>query len=128
MISLLRNLEQGNDSNESADVDPTGTGNEVRSIATQKLASRVGASLLEAVDLSELVYPSMALYEDAMVRSAVDGEWFGDLCHRLRSSRETSPLFDTERWVKNLEAAFCKMAIVTGDELSVPDISVLDGQ
>ena len=40
----------------------------MRSIATEKLASRVGASLLEAVDLGELVYPGMAQYEDAMVR------------------------------------------------------------
>ena len=127
MITLLCNLEQSHGNNESADADPSGPGNEVRSIATEKLASRVGASLLEAVDLGELVYPGMAQYEDAMVRCALDGDWFSSLCQRLRSSKESSPLFDTERWVRNLEAALYKMAALGDDGCSFPDISVLDG-
>ena len=114
MITLLCNLEQSHGNNESADADPSGPGNEVRSIATEKLASRVGASLLEAVDLGELVYPGMAQYEDAMVRCALDGDWFSSLCQRLRSSKESSPLFDTERWVRNLEAALYTMAALEG--------------
>ena len=66
------------------------------------------------MDLGELVYPGMAQYEDAVVRCALDGDWFSSLCQRLRSSKESSPLFDTERWVRNLEAALYTMAALEG--------------
>mmetsp|Transcript_40758 Transcript_40758/g.85386 ORF Transcript_40758/g.85386 Transcript_40758/m.85386 type:complete len:489 (-) Transcript_40758:256-1722(-) len=154
MISLLRPSEQtdGRDTADSkldlefaADVDssnnarrPSDYGQHEegsRFIATKKLASRVGASLLAAIGIGledELVHPDMDRYEDAMVRCALDEEWFANVRRRLVSSRDSSPLFDTVRWVRNLEAAFRAMAEVGGldsygsgaDEL--PDIWVSD--
>jgi len=137
MISLLRKLEQNDhvaaDSKlnlESADVNSDfndlNFGREMRSIATDKLASRVGASLLEAVGLDDLIYPDMAQYEDAMVRCALDKEWFNTVCQRLISLKDASPLFDTERWVHNLEAAFRKMVDLDLDGGNHPDIFVTD--
>ena len=46
MITLLCNLEQSHGNNESANADQSGFGNKVRSIPTEKLAPRVGASLI----------------------------------------------------------------------------------
>lgn len=134
MISLLRQFEQHGDDAvdskldlESADSDANlDSGHEMRSIATEKLASRVGASLLEAIGLDDLIYPDMAKYEDAMVRCALDKEWFEKIRQRLVSFKDSSPLFDTDRWVQNLEAAFRKMVELDVDGGDLPDIVVSD--
>ena len=115
MISLLR--KDGNDFNKVQS-----------SIATDKLASRVGASLLHAAGLGDLIYPTMSSYEDAMIKCAVDGKWFNNVKKRLRSATQLSPLFDTERWVRNLEASFIYMKSLRGvscDKM-LPDIIVED--
>ena len=131
MISLLNDKQNDADSRldlESADVDTSDVNNiEMRSITTNKLASRVGASLLHAVGLQELVYPNMDRYEDAMVRCALDTEWFDSICQRLNSNKDSSALFDTKRWVENLEAAFRAMMLELGiDDGHHPDIVVTD--
>ena len=139
MISLLHNFDNNYDGNvdvgdskldlDSADIDSDVNREfeyEFRSIATDKLASRVGASLLKAVGLDDLVCPSMYEYEDVMVRCALDNEWFNDIRQRLLNTKDSSPLFDTERWVRNLEAAFCKMVELDSDSDDLPDILVSD--
>lgn len=130
MITLLHDLDKNVNNSKSADVDFTAKSpnnnkqHEMRSIATQKLASRVGASLLKAVGLDDLIFPNMEQYEDAIVRCAVDREWYCDLCQRLTSVKESSPLFDTELWVKHLEAALYKMIELGLDGDCVHDIVV----
>jgi protein O-GlcNAc transferase len=137
MISLLRKSGDSCDVDvhsgivsEFADVDSdAGTGpgrRETRSISTEKLASRVGASLLRAVGLDDLVCEDMAQYEGAMARCALDEEWFSTVRRRLLSSKDSSPLFDTGRWVGNLEAAFSKMVELDADCGGYPDIVVAD--
>ena len=137
MISLLRKSGDSRDvdahtgiDSEFADVDsdagPGPGGRETRSISTEKLASRVGASLLRAVGLEDLVYEDMAQYEGAMARCALDEEWFCTVRQRLLSSKDSSPLFDTGRWVGNLEAAFRKMVELDVDCGGYPDIVVED--
>ena len=126
MISLLRELAPSLEGCADSDGSLNRNGPEIRSIATEKLASRVGASLLQAISLDELAYPDIDQYEDAMVRCALDKEWFGDIRQKLLSSKDGSPLFDTERWVRNLEAAFRKMVELEWDAGSLPDIVVAD--
>ena len=112
------------------DVDSdAGTGprqQDMRSISMEKLASRVGALLLRAVGLDDLVYEDMAQYEGAMARCALDKEWFSTVRQLLLSSKDLSPLFDTGRWVGNLEAAFSKMVELDADCGGYPDIVVAD--
>lgn len=74
-------------------------------IATEKLASRVGASLLASVGLGELVAPTMSIYEAIMKRCVLDHKWFSSLKEKLSSDFESATLFDTKRWVKNLESS-----------------------
>ena len=102
MISLLRPLEEPAD--EEQPLDPL-------FVDTQKLASRVGASLLKAAGLDELICGRMKDYAEVMVRCAIDKEWYDSIRNRLVESRLTCPLFDTQRWVENLELALRHVAI-----------------
>jgi hypothetical protein len=136
MISLLRKSGDGKDvdvhsglDSEFADVDSdvsTSSRLEMRSISTRKLASRVGASLLGAVDLEDLICENMAEYENVMTKCALDEDWFYIIRQRLLASRDSSPLFDTKRWVENLEAALGKMTELGVDCANYPDIFVTD--
>ena len=72
-------------------------------IKTEKLASRVGASLLKAAYIPKLIAPTMFEYEKIMmdcVRN--ENNWFEDLKNQLLVRRDSCPLFDTQRWVENL--------------------------
>jgi protein O-GlcNAc transferase len=93
-------------------------------VATEKLASRVGASLLKNVGLDELIVPTMGDYEAVMTRCVSEPEWFSTITERLRSARDTSPLFDTERWVRNLEAGLTE--VVLNKESKHSDVYVVD--
>ena len=133
MLSLLRNVSDVSitrlDSKHRADVDlgasiSIGPSRDTQSITTNKLASRVGASLLLAVGLDDLVYETMTQYEEVMFRCASDKEWFSKVRQRLLLSIDTSPLFDTSCWVRSLEAAFSRMAELDLDCNNYPDIIV----
>jgi protein O-GlcNAc transferase len=80
----------------------------------EKLASRVGASLLRAVGLEELVATSFVEYEDLMIRSALDQSWWQSLCDKLTS--HDAPLFDTGAWVRYLDRAFLHLATQNSTE------------
>jgi predicted O-linked N-acetylglucosamine transferase (SPINDLY family) len=71
--------------------------------------SRVAASLLYAAGLPELVTTSLAQYEDAARSLATDPPRLAALRSKLLRSRDTSPLFDTARMTRDLEAAYTVM-------------------
>ncbi len=68
--------------------------------------SRVAASLLHAVGLPELVMPDLAAYEETAVRLATEPGALAALRQRLGDDRQTCPLFDTERYARDLERAY----------------------
>jgi len=70
---------------------------------------RVAASLLEAVGLAELVTGSMADYEGLALSLARDPARLQDLRTRLQANLMTSPLYDTHRFRRSLEAAYARM-------------------
>lgn len=72
-------------------------------------ASRVAASLLRAVEMPELVTNSLADYEALALELARDGEKRAAVRRKLAEKRETAPLFDTERFARNLERGFREM-------------------
>ncbi|KAJ0793224.1 putative protein O-GlcNAc transferase [Helianthus annuus] len=51
----------------------------------------------------------MQEYEDRAVSLALNPAKLQDLTNRLKQSRLSCPLFDTSRWVTNLERAYLKM-------------------
>lgn len=74
----------------------------------EKLASRVAASLLNAAGLPDCITHSMKQYEDLAVHLATerDRRTLRKLRKRLELYRHYCPLFDTPRWVRNLERSF----------------------
>jgi len=72
-------------------------------------AGRVGASLLRAVGLSELVTRSMAEYEALALRLATHPAELRAVRDKLVRNRTTQPLFDTQRFCGHLEAAYRRM-------------------
>jgi predicted O-linked N-acetylglucosamine transferase (SPINDLY family) len=70
---------------------------------------RVAASLLNAIGLPELVTRSMADYETLAIRLAEDAEALQSVRRKLANNRLTTPLFDTDLFRKDLEAAYTTM-------------------
>eukprot|EP00250_Pteridium_aquilinum_P034457 c7614_g1_i2 orf=522-3503(+) len=76
----------------------------------EKMATRVAGSLCMATGLGEeMVVQSMKEYEEKAVSLAMNPKLLKSLTTRLQAARLTCPLFDTARWVKNLERAYFKM-------------------
>ena len=69
-------------------------------------ASRVAASLLNAVGLPELVAPSLDAYAARALALANAPAELAAIKARLAANRRTHPLFDTKRQTRQLEAAF----------------------
>jgi len=85
----------------------------VLTCAGDTFAGRVAGSLLQAVGLSELVITSLPEYEALALRLARDAELLARLRARLAQNRATHPLFDTERYTRNLEAAYWRMGEIS---------------
>ena len=68
-------------------------------------AARVGASLVSAAGLPQLICHSAAQYEEIAVRLANAPAELEQL-RNLLTARERLPLFDTPRYARNLERAF----------------------
>ena len=71
--------------------------------------SRIGASLLNTVGLPELITTDLDHYQRLAVHLANNPDELQCYRDRLAENRLTSPLFDTPRFVRNLERAFRSM-------------------
>lgn len=76
----------------------------------QSFASRVGASLLTALDLPELIAGTRAAYVAKAVGLAGDRAGLEALKSRLHKAVRTSAVFDPAAFARSLEAAFQAMA------------------
>jgi len=72
-------------------------------------SSRVGASLLHAVGLPELVAASSEEYESLALALASDAERLGATRQKLARNILTQPLFDTALFARHIEAAYTAM-------------------
>uniref|UniRef100_A0A2N9HWY8 protein O-GlcNAc transferase n=1 Tax=Fagus sylvatica TaxID=28930 RepID=A0A2N9HWY8_FAGSY len=76
----------------------------------EKMATRVAGSLCLATGLGEeMIVSSMKEYEEKAVSLALNRPKLQALTNKLKAVRMTCPLFDTKRWVRNLERAYFKM-------------------
>jgi predicted O-linked N-acetylglucosamine transferase (SPINDLY family) len=67
---------------------------------------RVAASLLKAIDLPELVTMSPEKYEELALELARNPDLLKATKEKLARNRTTTPLFDSERFRKTIEAAY----------------------
>jgi len=67
--------------------------------------ARVAASVLSAAGLADLICPTMEDYEELAVELGMRRGRLGAMKEKLWQDRKRLPLFDTERFVRNLENA-----------------------
>jgi protein O-GlcNAc transferase len=72
-------------------------------------AGRVGASLLEALGLRELITESLEEYERRALELARDPQRLAEIRAKLARQTPTAPLFDTARFCRHLESAYQQM-------------------
>lgn len=84
----------------------------ILTLAGRAFAARMAGALLTAADLPELITGSLTDYEETAVALAGDGERCKRLREHLVRVRETGPLFDTPRFVRDLESRLA--ALVAG--------------
>src|SRR5258705_7709324 len=72
-------------------------------------AGRVAASLLNAIEVSELITTTREEYEAKAVELAKGPAKLGRLKEKLATNRLTAPLFDTRLFCKHIESAYSEM-------------------
>jgi len=93
----------------------------------ESFAARMGASLLEAVGMPELITHSTQAYEDLAVELALDPDRLAAVRQKLAVNLAGCPLFDTARSTRHIEAAYVAMherfrAGLAPDHITVRDI------
>ncbi|HEX5208586.1 MAG TPA: tetratricopeptide repeat protein [Steroidobacteraceae bacterium] len=81
----------------------------VLTCAGESLAARMGASLLTAVGLPELIAYDRPAYERLAIELAGEPGRLAEIRGRLTTTRETATLFDTPRLARSLEALYLRM-------------------
>ena len=90
-------------------VDSLKVGVPVLTLIGQSFASRVAASLLNAIGLPELIANTQEEYEALAIELGLNPKKLAGIKLKLAKNRLTNPLFDTRLFTKNLEAAYIKM-------------------
>ena len=75
----------------------------------ESFASRVAASLLKAIELSELITTTQEQYEALAIELATTPEKLKSIKQKLERNKLTTALFDTARFTKSIEAAYKQM-------------------
>jgi predicted O-linked N-acetylglucosamine transferase (SPINDLY family) len=89
--------------------DALWTGLPVLTLMGHSFSSRVAASLLNAIELPELISNSQEEYEALAIKLAGNPEKIIALKQKLASNKLMAPLFDTPQFTKGLEQAYVQM-------------------
>ena len=89
--------------------DALWTGLPVLTLMGGSFASRVAASLLNAIGLPELITDTQEEYEALAIELGLKPKKLADAKLKLASNRRTAPLFDTPLFTRYLEAVYQKM-------------------
>jgi predicted O-linked N-acetylglucosamine transferase (SPINDLY family) len=89
--------------------DALWTGLPVLTCMGQSFASRVAASLLNAIELPELIATSQEQYEALAIELATHPTKLKLIKEKLERNRLTTPLFDTPRFTNYIEAAYIEV-------------------
>lgn len=75
----------------------------------QTFASRVAGSLLHALGMDELICTDLEDYRQKALQLAIDREQLAAIRQRLQQNKEQSPLFDTQRFARDLERCYLEV-------------------
>ena len=90
----------------------------------ESFASRVAASLLNAIELPELIATTQEQYESIAIELANNPEKLKAIKDKLESNKLTTALFDTPRFTKHIESAYMKMYERYQNDLRPDDIYI----
>jgi predicted O-linked N-acetylglucosamine transferase (SPINDLY family) len=93
----------------STTADTLWAGVPVLSVRGGHFASRVTASLLSALEMKDCILPDLDTYTATAIALAQDPVRLATLRARLAQNRITQPLFQTHRFVRDLERAYRAM-------------------
>ena len=96
----------------------------VLTLIGHSFASRVDASLINAVNLSELITTTQEQYESLAIELAMHPEKLKSIKDKLASNLPTAPLFNTPLFTKHLESAYMTMVDRYQNGLDPEDIYV----
>ncbi|MBC8304090.1 MAG: tetratricopeptide repeat protein [Pelagibacterales bacterium] len=74
----------------------------------KSFASRVAGSLLNAINLEELITTTEKEYEKLIIELANNSYRLKEIRNKLHKNKSTKPLFDTKLYTKNIELAYTK--------------------
>ena len=75
----------------------------------QSYQARMGASIVNALNLPELITNTPEEYEALAIELATNPDKLKAIKDKLESNLSTAPLFDTPLFTKNLESAYRQM-------------------
>ena len=91
--------------------------------AGSTFAARMAGSLLRAVGLPELITYDLQAYQDKAVELARNPEQIAAMKRHLEENRLTCPLFDSPRFVRDLEDTFERIAVHPSPEMKQTPIN-----
>ena len=106
-------------------MDSLKAGVPIISLAGKSFASRVGASLLTAVGLPELITHDEQSFVDLAIKLGENRGALQSIKEKLATNLQDTPLFDTQLFCKHLEMAYQEMYSHYLQELPPTDIYVL---
>jgi predicted O-linked N-acetylglucosamine transferase (SPINDLY family) len=71
--------------------------------------ARMGASIVNALNLPELITSTPEEYESLAIELATNPEKLNAIKAKLNDNLSTAPLYDTKLFTKNLESAYTQM-------------------
>lgn len=96
----------------------------VVTLCGKSFASRVSASLLNAIDVPELITESTEEYKQKALELANNKEKFAQLKEKLAQNRLTTPLFDIKSFTSHIEQLYNKMYDRYHADLSPENIEI----
>ena len=78
----------------------------VLTLVGKSFASRVAASLLNAIDLPELITLTQSQYESKAIELANNHLMLAEIKEKVKRSRQTSPLFNAQLFARHIESAY----------------------
>ena len=90
----------------------------------QTFASRVGASLLNAVDLPELITETDEDYKNLAIELGLNPEKISKIKLKLENNKLNKPLFNTKLFTKNIESAYTEIYKKNVSNLPITNIEL----
>jgi predicted O-linked N-acetylglucosamine transferase (SPINDLY family) len=105
-------------------LDSLKAGTPILTLAGKSFASRVGASLLTAIGLPELIVHSENEFIELAIKLGQNPELLKTLKEKLIANYQTMPLFNSRLFCKHLEASYQEMHRLHIHDLPLSDIHI----